>query len=277
MFSVSIALVSLVDTDRQWFKSRQGLEPTEPPRSISFCGHAILGVEAYVVEDTSLDPRFCDNPLVTDGPKIRFYAGHPLHGPRGHRLGTLCLIDEKPRTLSPGDLAILDDLASMVEDELAALATATTDSLTGLSNRAGFQRLPEHTLRSAKRRGEPCQLIYIDMNEFKPINDLHGHAVGDDALREMASLLLRSLRASDVIARLGGDEFVALLEGKGAAHGLKRLQNATDRRNQSTDTAYQLSYSVGTASFDPESPTGLASLLDEADRAMLTAKASGPR
>ncbi len=117
-FNVPIALVSLVDSERQWFKSRQGLEASETPRNISFCGHAILGDDIFHVPDTLADACFSDNPLVTDGPKIRFYAGAPLHAPDGQRVGTLCIIDDQPRIFSADELSILRDLADCVEAEL---------------------------------------------------------------------------------------------------------------------------------------------------------------
>ncbi len=119
MFGVNIALVSLIDHDRQWFKSRQGLDAVQTPRDISFCGHAILSDEVLVVQDTGVDPRFADNPLVTGPLGIRFYAGMPLKGPNGYRIGTLCLIDKKPRTFSAEDAAALADLAAIVADQLA--------------------------------------------------------------------------------------------------------------------------------------------------------------
>jgi GAF domain-containing protein len=97
MFGVSISLVSLVDSDRQWFKSSQGLDATETPRDISFCRHAILGDTVFAVPDTLKDDRFHDNPLVTDAPNIRFYAGCRLTIAYGSKLGTLCIIDHKPR------------------------------------------------------------------------------------------------------------------------------------------------------------------------------------
>ncbi|MGM0578366.1 MAG: PAS domain S-box protein [Myxococcota bacterium] len=118
LFSVPIALVSLVDAERQWFKSRQGLDATETSREVSFCGHAILDDETFVVEDAAADPRFADNPLVTDEPRIRFYASRPLHAPGGQRVGTLCVIDRKPRDLSPEEWELLRDLAAMAEREL---------------------------------------------------------------------------------------------------------------------------------------------------------------
>jgi diguanylate cyclase (GGDEF)-like protein/PAS domain S-box-containing protein len=130
IFDVPIAVITLVDSDRQWFKSCQGLDATETPRSISFCGHAILGDEVFVIPDAALDPRFADNPLVAGAPHIRFYAGQPLKANNGSRLGTLCILDIKPRQPSQADLDVLRDLAALVESELNLLDTVETqDSL----------------------------------------------------------------------------------------------------------------------------------------------------
>ena len=92
-FQVEIATISLIDRDRQWFYAAQGLEVSETPRDISFCGHTILKDSVFIVNDTLKDSRFADNPLVTCAPYIRFYAGIPLTGPGGYRVGTLCIID----------------------------------------------------------------------------------------------------------------------------------------------------------------------------------------
>ena len=100
LFDAPIALVSLVDKDRQWFKSRIGLPVSETPRDISFCGHSILGEEVFIIPDASSDERFQDNPLVIDKPNIRFYAGCPLRALNGTQMGTLCIIDDKPRDLA---------------------------------------------------------------------------------------------------------------------------------------------------------------------------------
>jgi len=114
-----VALVSLIDGRRQWFKARLGMEAPETPRDISFCGHAIMAPELFVVEDASRDPRFADNPLVTGDLHLRFYAGAPISTPGGHRIGTLCVIDSVPRQLGPVERAVLEALRGLVNEALA--------------------------------------------------------------------------------------------------------------------------------------------------------------
>jgi diguanylate cyclase (GGDEF)-like protein/PAS domain S-box-containing protein len=139
LFDVPIVLVSLIDSNRQWFKSCQGLDASETPRNISFCGHAILNDHALIIPDASLDPRFADNPLVTGAPHIRFYAGQPLSASDGSRMGTLCIIDSKPHYMTQIERDSLRDLATMVENELNSLeiqqmATALLDSQNRLTS-----------------------------------------------------------------------------------------------------------------------------------------------
>ena len=114
-----IAYVAFLDEQRQWFKSRVGLEPAQTSRETSFCGHAIMKPELLIVEDASRDPRFEDNPMVTGAPHIRFYAGAPLSSPSGHHIGTLCVIDTVPRKLGAVELSILEALRSLVNETLA--------------------------------------------------------------------------------------------------------------------------------------------------------------
>ncbi len=125
-----IALVSLVDKDRQWFKSKIGLEVDETPREFAFCAHAVAADDVLVVPDATRDDRFSSNPLVTGAPNIRFYAGVPIHAEtqrspsRRVPLGTLCVIDDQPRDVDPGDMKLLAELAQVVETLIAARASA---------------------------------------------------------------------------------------------------------------------------------------------------------
>ncbi|WP_080965603.1 GAF domain-containing protein [Chromobacterium subtsugae] len=123
-FNVDIALISLVDSDRQWFKSRSGLDAAETPRNISFCGHAILRSEVMEVPDALQDERFADNPLVIGAPNIRFYAGAPLILAQGHRIGTLCIINRQPKRMEDEDKTHLQTLAKTVSAEMEAKASS---------------------------------------------------------------------------------------------------------------------------------------------------------
>ena len=131
LFDVPIVLVSLTDHDRQWFKSHYGIDAKEFPREVSLCAHAILRNEAMLVPDTLLDPRFAENPLVTRPPRIRFYAGCPLFVPEGICVGTLCLLDTRPHDLAEARLGLLQDLGSLVQQELTAAPAGATPCVRG--------------------------------------------------------------------------------------------------------------------------------------------------
>ncbi|TVP53372.1 MAG: EAL domain-containing protein [Halomonadaceae bacterium] len=145
-FSVQTCLVSLVDKDRQWFKSRVGLVTQETERDISFCAHAILHQGIFTVADATQDARFSANPLVTGEPHIRFYAGAPVREPSGHSVGTLCLIDPSPRELLTGQKQALREFADMVECEIARIDQAQCQQklTAGMARTASiFETLPD--------------------------------------------------------------------------------------------------------------------------------------
>ncbi len=275
VFGVSIALVSLVDENRQWFKSKVGLDACETGRDISFCGHAILGNDIFVIEDALEDERFADNPLVTGEPKIRFYAGAPLRYLDGNKLGTLCIIDQEPRVLDEEDYAMLRDLAEMAEAELGAIQLATIDDLTKISNRRGFVSLAQNSINLCARQGSPVSMVFLDLDKFKPINDQFGHAEGDRALIAFAELMRQSFRDSDVFARIGGDEFVVLLtntETDPAAKIVERFRSLVDVYNAESKRGYDITFSDGIISMHPDQDSVVEDLLRKADALMYEKK-----
>lgn len=275
LFDVPIALVSLVDANRQWFKSSAGLDASETPREVSFCGHAILQDQILEICDAEQDERFHDNPLVTDKPGIRFYAGHPLGLEDGSKLGTLCLLDTRPRKLNDEERELLRDLARMAEQEMVAVQMASMDELTLLSNRRGFRTLAQHALNVCDRLSRPATLLFFDLNDFKPINDRYGHAEGDNALKTFADVLRIAFRESDVIGRLGGDEFVALLTGSShveIAAIMARLKEILDERNAMLQRGYDIRFSVGQIEYDAQRHQLIDNLLVDADAAMYAQK-----
>lgn len=277
LFGVPIALVSLIDENRQWFKSCDGLGVSETSREISFCGHAILGNELFIIPDALEDERFADNQLVLNDPYIRFYAGCPLRAPNGQKLGTLCILDRQSRTFGKEDLEMLQDLASMVERELVAVQMATLDELTNISNRRGFMMLAKHSLHLCVRRKIPTSLVFMDLDKLKPINDAFGHAEGDRVLTTFAEQLNQVCRDSDIIARLGGDEFAALLINTSKEHAedlIARLHHSGKKYNQDNNHSYNIIFSYGIVEFDPAKHHTIDEMLSEADSLMYEHKKS---
>lgn len=276
LFNVPVALVSLVDENRQWFKSCMGFSVAETSRDISFCGYAILHDDVLVVPDARNDARFYDNPLVTGSPGIRFYAGQPLTASNGSKLGTLCVIDMHAREFGSDERELLRDLAQIVEREIAAIELATIDDLTLLVNRRGFQTLAQQTLHVCKRFGRRASLLFFDLDGFKEINDRYGHAEGDRALVTFADALRAVLRDSDVIGRLGGDEFVAILtdaDDEETHRALKRLGDTLAAVTAGSTHSYEIRFSVGQTRFDPQRHRSVNDLLVESDVGMYAHKA----
>jgi len=274
LFSVPIALVSLVDENRQWFKSCIGLGVSETSRDISFCGHTILGDGVFVIPNAIEDHRFADNPLVLNDPKIRFYAGCPLTV-NGYKLGTLCIIDTEPRSFDKEDIEILKDLASMAERELAAVQLATIDELTNISNRRGFMFLAQHSLNLCARQNIPTSLIFLNLDKFKFINDTMGHVEGDRALINFTSQMKNIFRESDIFARFGGDEFVALLTNiskRRAEKIVERMNQALNNYNKESSHGYDISFSHGIVEFNPVKHASLTELLADGDSLMNAVK-----
>jgi diguanylate cyclase (GGDEF)-like protein len=271
LFGVPIALVSLVDENRQWFKSCLGLNISETERRISFCGHAILSKGVFVIEDTTQDERFADNQLVTGDPHIRFYAGQPLLTLSGQAMGTLCILDQTPRSLGAEDLAMLADLAGMVEREIMAVQLAISDELTRISNRRGFLALSKYSLDVCKRQLYPAALVFFDLDKFKQVNDTYGHAEGDRVLKVFAEQMRESFRTSDLFARIGGDEFVALMTNVNTdaiKEKIEHFDHALKQRCGTLELPYTIRFSYGVVPYEPLRHASVEDMLHEADSAM---------
>lgn len=272
LFNVPIALVSLVDEDRQWFKSKIGMDDEEKPRDTSFCGHAILKDDIMIVEDATRDNRFHDNPYVTSDPNIKFYLGCPLKVKNQFNVGTLCLLDSKPRQFTEAEQAIMRDLADMVQSDLESVQVSTTDVLTGLTNRRGFLMIGEYVFNLCQRNQASLVVLFFDLNKFKLINDTYGHAEGDEVLQIFSDALVHHFRNSDVVARLGGDEFCVLcshLSKNDINNLLKRFEKSFIKQ---TNKPYKIGYSVGYIQFDEKKHHSLQDLLNKADEKMYVNK-----
>jgi diguanylate cyclase (GGDEF)-like protein len=213
MLGLPIALISLVDRDRQWFLSRVGLEATETPRDVAFCAHAICGDGVMVVADAREDTRFRDNPLVTGAPHIRFYAGAPLQSREGHRLGTLCVIGREPRRLTGDERQLLEDLAGLVMQHLEGQRSSWRCPLTGLLNRRPFFEEGEREVARTRQQDAPLSLVILDLDAFAGVNERFGRPFGDRVLREMGRTVAEECRATDLTGRVANDEFAILMPG----------------------------------------------------------------
>jgi len=212
LFDAPMVAISLVDADRQWFLASRGLAVCETPRSSAFCAHAIAADGVMVVPDALQDERFRSNPLVLGPPHIRFYAGAPLRSPDGHNLGTLCVLDHRPRPpLEPRQRQWLQALADQVMRELELRRMALHCPVTGLPNRSTFLMIGERELGRARSGGLPLALLLFDVDNFRQINSRWGHAAGDRLLQDLCDLCRSFLREQDYAGRLGDGEFGLLL------------------------------------------------------------------
>ncbi len=419
MCDVPISMISLVSAEHLWFKARCGLDLEGVSRKEGFCAHAIAQDDILEVPDARADPRFAGFSSVTGAPHLRFYAGIPLQGPGGHRVGTLCILDTRPRRLTEAQREVLRCLARRASDSLelrrsqliaqsreAAIAElldvlpdavvtcdatgtlkefnaaardwhgvdpracppedwarhfglydergetllqperiplsrawngekvrgqtivirtpgmpprtvscnasplvgidhkvhgavctmhdvtvqirfaqmmekmALTDELTGLPNRAAWFSELDRTLARARRSGHAVIVLFIDLNDFKRINDTLGHAAGDEVLRQFSLRLKNSCRRNDFIARLSGDEFVVCLDrsGEGAidpARMVRKIHDALALPLLVDGQELTIGCSIGHA-VENGPDFDAARLMERADQAMYEVKRNKP-
>ena len=273
-----IGAITFLEAERQWIKAKQNFPLQETTRRDSFCTRTIETDEIMVVEDATLDPRFCDNPFVTCEGGVRFYAGAPLKTKEGFNIGSLCVVDHIPRRISARDRGLLKDMAAIVVSEMELRKRAGTDTLTGLYNRRLFDEIAAHEVARARRQELPLTVALIDIDKFKSINDGFGHAAGDAVLRAIGPVCRKALRADDLIARYGGEEIVILLPNT----SLKMAGIVLDRVRRDIMAMivpelggrWVVTASIGAAMLQPDD-AGIAAMLERADAALYRAKEAG--
>lgn len=290
-----IALISLVDETRQWFKSRTGLALAQIPREFAFCAHALIDPDnLLVVEDASQDPRFASNLLVTGEPHIRFYAGAPLVTKNGEALGTLCVLDRRPRNLDEHALEALRCLARQVMAQLELRKSLNTlencreelvrlnaksasqgviDELTQLRNRHAFEEALNSEWERTFRYSTPLSLLMIDVDHFKSFNDEFGHTAGDQALCQVAQILNGTARLCDMVARSGGEEFAVILPATDSKGALQIAERIRARIETEIWPHRGLTVSIGVANYTNQ--LGADALLKLAGQALRHAKDQG--
>ena len=294
LFGTPIALISLVEQDRQWFKSCIGLTVHESPRDVSFCAHAILQHEPLVVEDALADPRFADNPFVLRAPKIRFYAGRPLRNAEGFAVGALCVIDRKPRRLSGDEREILDDLGHWAEalfatNQLresrrsltAALEQAQRDRMVDSAlqvwNRSAIVDILEREARRALRQHTALSVLLVQVNASAAGE---GPAASEAAIEEVAQAMRAGLRPYDAVGRFGNGELLVVLPDsqRSAAAAVTQRLSACIERSRVAAHQHRAPCMVraGAAWLAPQAqPCSAETLVACADHALARARETG--
>ncbi|MEZ4268566.1 MAG: EAL domain-containing protein [Myxococcota bacterium] len=292
VFGAPMALMTLVDRERVWNKSTFGTDISEVPRNTSFCAHAIVQRELFVVEDARLDSRFANNPMVTGHPYIRFYAGAVLRGPTNQALGTLAVFDTEARTLTEAESTRLLRLAAIAETEMQrdqravwfraqAARDAYYDRLTGLPNRRLCRDRLEHDMRWVAGLGRRIAVIRADLDQFGALNSALGREACDLVLIDVAERLVKAMGETVTVGRWQDDEFVVLVPSLGsknaAAEAAVAVTRAIDETFSRDGRTYTLTSKVG-ASVYPDDGNDPDNLLAHAGAALRNARgAAGGR
>ena len=277
VLDVPICAISLIDSNRQWFKAQSGLAVPETARSISFCTHTIQSIMPFTIQDATQDVRFSANPLVTDDPKIRSYLGIPLTLADGYNVGSLCAIDTKPRAFLANEIDMLANFAGLVIGELELRQIASVDALTGAMSRGAWFELAQGEVVRAVRYGRPLSFLILDIDHFKAINDKFGHSQGDIVLRQVAQMAHAQLRRSDLFGRFGGEEFICALPETSFADARRlaeRIRKAIRAMRSEGLEGQSCTVSIGVACL-AHGELVIGPAFERADRSLYQAKRAG--
>ncbi|QFU21194.1 sensor domain-containing diguanylate cyclase [Shewanella eurypsychrophilus] len=249
----------------------------EPEVNI-FCRKIVETGEELYVSNAPIDPCWDSNPEVhKDG--FTSYLGVPVFWPNGKAFGTFCVMDYKQTDYQETYLELIRHLKDILEADLSMLGVyeqmlklAITDPLCDINNRRGFSVLAEQRIKLAQRTQGRLGLLYIDIDDFKSINDIHGHNVGDEVLQHLANTLGECVRHTDVIGRMGGDEFVALVVMEQEDDLIKIEQSIMQGIASATESRSLPEYAVSIGHVTVDLKLDLMSMLDSADKDMLIRK-----
>ena len=291
-----VAGITFVKDERQWFKSVTGWQVTELPMSNSLCGEVVKNGRQIIVEDTLNDLYLMNNPFVCDAPKFRFYAGYAIKDAVGDTIGSLCVMDFKPRKTDPQFSTVLTDLGQMAQRELFAAELtdaqsvlikklgesrrqAMFDSLTRLWNRRGGTDLLNAAMQEVAKSDHTLGLCLADVDDFKKVNDRFGHPVGDQVLRKLASTIVAAVRPEDVVCRYGGEEFMVIVRDVDESACLtianRICSNVRDLPIQTRETNVSMTISIGIAMRNQGDDVSAAQLIEKADKALYLSKEKG--
>lgn len=289
-FNTPIAIVSIVDHDRIWFKSHHGLDVNQIDRDPGLCASAILQDTPYIVTHAKVDPRTLTNPLVAGTFGLQFYAGVQLKTSDGYNLGTLCVIDQEPREVSDNQVEALKELAAIVMSEfevrLAAREHAAQeekarqeilrekayferlaylDTMTDVRNQFAFEQ-DRKKLREQYQEGQyrDVEIVIVDLDGLKQINNQEGRKQGDKVLSTFAKAMKEAFRGVGTVYRLGGDVFSVMIPLTGRMPGNTKLMRVTKVVKMLQDKGHiGLNTNLGTALFSETGVHGEAVLLAE--------------
>lgn len=294
--NVPIAAITIVQGDRQWFKSVAGWQISELPMSKSLCGEVLKVGKPVIVKNALEDLDLMNNPHVLRKPKIRFYAGYPIRDSDGKTIGTFCVMDLKPRAPDANFGAALADLGEMAQRELfsvelsaaqsalvaklgEARRQAMFDPLTRLWNRRGGIDLLNKALEEALKHDHTLGICLADVDNFKRVNDEHGHQVGDQVLSRVASTIVRSVRPQDLVCRYGGEEFLVIVhdvDEKICADVAERMCDGIRSLPVRTREAeVRVTLSIGIAVRNRGDGITTHGLIEKADQALYSSKRAG--